>query len=441
MLLPILIIGAGAPSIFNLLSYTPAAVQATLSMWYRLPNEALDLLPSALLTVFGLGLALHVLGPVGPTGLRNLYPRRLYNRIQQSAIMEAFQSWSPQITTVVVFSVHALLPSFSAYSAVKMAMPVGSSNVRIPHGWGLLHWLSFTLLGTYNLAAVVLSHIQNEHPPQNRFMQGMMHILENFQTISKACCVFAAWVYTSIALDLTATWIWYGAFHCDGSTAGTAQKTTLLGVVGVVAFILGAPGDVNPLASERTIIFVLSALSVASQQRLLDLLRRREVLLRLIGAERVMASTLCLLLKGVAALVNGRAIAEFLMRVAPPAPVCVLIVVARKHAVGFGISLAVLPLLGDWGWLASLVVGLVTGAWITAVILHEWYTNAPDLQSEATRLIFLVPGNVSFRAKGLLKDLLDNARKRAVQFVAVGLLDRAVRWAWTRVGRRAALPP
>lgn len=429
--LPLLVLGSLAPTIFAFLSYAPNVFRRVKHLWNQVPHEAFEMLPTILLSLSGAALTIHCLGPIGPQGLRTLHPRNLYNKVRSSTVLETVQDLTPQVTACVVFSVHALLPACSAYSAVNMALPVNTTSTSLywTSGWGLLHWLGITLVGSYNLAATLLSHLQNEHEVGSRTAQALLRMLEHSQIILKACCVFVAWTYVSLALDLVITWFCHGTFNFR---VAAGHLTTKLGVVNFVAKALGADHTVNPLNSDRTIIFILSALSVWSQHKLLALLRRRELLLRLIGAERVMASTMCLLFKGVAALVHGHAIAAFLIRVAPPAPLCILIVAARKHSVSIGISLGVLPLLEGLGWITCLVVGLLAGACITAVILHEWYSNAADLGSPATRLAFLIPGNVSGRAKGLLKDLLDNARKRAVQYVAAGLLDRAIRFIFQR---------
>ena len=91
----------------------------------------------------------------------------------------------------------------------------------------------------------------------------------------------------------------------------------------------------------------MNLISVISQQRLVEVLSHREVLLRLIGAERVMASTICLLLKGVAVACtpskSANPIAEFLVRVAPPPACCVAIVALRDHALPLGIAVVVAP--------------------------------------------------------------------------------------------------
>merc|ERR1719199_1885770 len=86
-----------------------------------------------------------------------------------------------------------------------------------------------------------------------------------------------------------------------------------------------------------TSVFVIS---VGCQQRLVDLLSRREVLLRLIGAERITAQTVCLLLKGVAVALgpalSSNPIQEFFDSVTPSPICCVLVVAVRSQALVIG---------------------------------------------------------------------------------------------------------
>ena len=104
-------------------------------------------------------------------------------------------------------------------------------------------------------------------------------------------------------------------------------------------------------------------LSSWSQQRLLDLLRRREALLRLVGAERVLAASLVhffkavhkfilkneilyykkmfcqvLVMRGVSVMTaEGPSKAlEFLEKASPPGVVCFLVIVTRLLAVPVG---------------------------------------------------------------------------------------------------------
>lgn len=208
-----------------------------------------------------------------------------------------------------------------------------------------------------------------------------------------------------------------------------------MGILGPLAWLLNADGHElsHPFANEKSMIFCMNLISVISQQRLVEVLARREVLLRLIGAERVMASTICLLLKGVSVACtpskSQNPIAEFLVRVAPPPAACVAIIALRDHAMPLGIAVVATPRMTvTFGSSSCLILGLLGGAYAAHAVLSVWYLHRADLDSAALRLAMLVPGGVSSQAKGLLRGVLAGAHRRAVQMMAMGILQRAFRW-------------
>merc|ERR1719162_1504417 len=98
-----------------------------------------------------------------------------------------------------------------------------------------------------------------------------------------------------------------------------------------------------------------------------------------------MASTLCLLLRGVSvACSNAKGganpIAEFMNSVAPPPFFCVLVVAFRSQAVLLGVAVALAPRLASDGWLGpfggsgpTFAAGILAGAWAARSILRVWY--------------------------------------------------------------------
>jgi len=245
--------------------------------------------------------------------------------------------------------------------------------------------------------------------------------------------VFAAWAYASLALDLAATRV--SALMYDTPQAGV----TALGVVGPLSRLLGVPGPAgasSPFRSTRAAAFCLNIVSVTSQQRLFELLGRREVLLRLIGAEHVTASTIVLLLRGVAVACSRGAnvnVAEFLTRAAPPPACCVIIVALRSRAMLVGGALVLAPAVASGKFVGSgtsFCMGLLAGSYAAHTLLWVWYACREDMDSPALRLAMLVPGGASMRAKGLLRGALAGARTRAVQMMAMSIWERFATWFW-----------
>merc|ERR1712048_223580 len=105
----------------------------------------------------------------------------------------------------------------------------------------------------------------------------------------------------------------------------------------------------------------------------------------------------------------------------------------REQAIALGAALVLAPWLtlsGVLGSAPSFVIGLVAGVYAAQAIMSVWYTNRADLEYPALRLALLVPGFVSGRAKLLLRGALAGARTRAVQMMAMGLVERIFSWFW-----------
>eukprot|EP00811_Abedinium_folium_P000409 NODE_10375_length_1356_cov_7.475183.p1 GENE.NODE_10375_length_1356_cov_7.475183~~NODE_10375_length_1356_cov_7.475183.p1 ORF type:complete len:431 (-),score=116.00 NODE_10375_length_1356_cov_7.475183:63-1280(-) len=387
--------------------------------------------------------------------------RRFGHRIARRRPVVVLTSAWPRLLTMAVFSLHALLPAVSSYSATGMLIgamlgqssgAIAGGSIADGDGWGRFHRFSCGALGLFHLCTVFVRHLRSEHPDvePGRFtllVSSVIRVLRWLGLVAKVLCGIALWVYATLAADLLVT----HAAACLGlvgsidNSIDSGSSSSFLGVVAWVSSLLGASPEFWQRGSAEAWTFCLSAISVASQQRLVELLGQREVLLRLIGAERVVASSLCLLLRGVAVAcgpsrgMNPLAeITAFLDSVAPPPIFCVLVVALRETAPVFGVALLLAPRLvrgagagAAWPFLA----GLALGGHGAHVLLRIWYSNRADLESSALRLALLVPGSVSTQAKGLLRGMLVGARTRAVRMMAMGLFSRAGRWFWrSRLG-------
>lgn len=453
---PALLLGVLAPGMFFTLKWIPAFFNALYACYLWMPKPlSLGSIPAVLLAGAGILISvrtcLRILGLNYRRGFTRLMwrflPRRLRDAIYNSHVMRAIRNGWPQLVSASVFGLHAILPAISTYSAVSViissVVDSDAHGERDPNGWDLLPRISGVALGAYSLCAVISRHLQNEHlatdensPVEQPYVLFTLRILGIIEAAARASCVLMAWAYASLMLDLWATQIahWTGQLSPD-------VPDSALGVMGPLAWAAGAVPGTNPLYGQKAVSVILNVVSIISQQRLVQLLSRREVLLKLIGAERLTAQTLMLLLKGVAvacsSATSANPIAEFLMRVSPP-PVCVALIVAlRSQAVILGATLVLAPWLALSGLLGSIfsfAFGILAGAYATHAVLSVWYSNRADLESPALRLALLVPGAVSGRAKGLLRGALVGARTRAVQMMAVGLMQRIMRWWWRPIG-------
>jgi hypothetical protein len=310
-------------------------------------------------------------------------------------------------------------------------------------GWDLLHGVAYMMLGLYAFCTCVTQFLSGEKQEaisgesSSKRLRVLFHVFSVAWVVTRACCILAAWMYALLALDLVATRV--ESWMSSAGTSPDTQQTSALGIIGPLAWLLNAPRDGNPLWSVTAVTFSLSILSVGCQQRLVSLLSRREVLLRLIGAEHITAQTVCLLLKGVAVAcsqsTSANPIAEFFEAVTPSPMCCVFVVAVRSEAVVLGSMLVIAPRIvasGVLGSAASFACGSVGGAYVAYAVLRVWYENVDDLDSPPLRLALLVPGSVSGKAKGLLSGAVAGARKMAVSRMAKGLVQRFVRWFFGR---------
>lgn len=435
--LPLLLLGMCAPHLMTVARCT-SNVGIALRELSRLPRTV----PAMLLALPGLFLALHTLSCAGGGRLRRISPVRFWHRLTHGREAQKLQDAWPQIVTMAVFTLHALLPAISAFSAVNMVLDSAwIAWGQVAPGWDRLHGLACVMLGFYSFSACVTQYLQSEKPDaisSNSSSQTFRRMFRSFSTswaVMRACCILAAWTYTLLALDLAATCV--EKRFDSGSNPSEGHQTSALGIVSTVAWLLGAQRDGDSLWSEMAIMFLLRIISVSCQQRLIDLLSRREVLLRLIGAERITAQTVCLLLKGIAVAcsqsTSANPIQEFFESVTPPPVCCVLVVAARTQAVILGAGLAIAPRLTSSGALSlgsigCFACGLLGGAYATHAVLCVWYENQGDLESPALRLALLIPGSVSGKARDLLSGAIAGVQKRAVQMMAMGIIRRFIRW-------------
>lgn len=452
--LPLLALGSSAPGLLAVIRSALTAFSTLRLTLQRMPRSLLQAIPAALLAILGLALAYRMAvrldlasqAPRRPAGLEEIFQRFLTRARRGSRTQFLSQAW-PQGVTTAVFAAHALLPAISTFSALSVILESasrcdGTMAVDCGQGWDLLHRIACAVLGIYSLCCVGLYQLQSEVSVEvadkkqiGKALRLLVQGVLKARAVSRGACFIAAWVYIWVVLDLGIGW--FGGWFWN-LTREEALLYTPLGVLPSLGHLLGAPDTTSPLGSDKATQFVLNVISVASQQRLVELLGRREVLLRLIGAERVTASTICLLLKGVAVACNNaknglNPVAEFISRVAPPAPLCVAIIAVRAQALAFGAAMVLAPRLiasGVLGSSAAFLIGICAGGYICRALLRVWYTHQEELESSAGRIALLVPGNVSGRAKGLLRGTLAGAGTRAVQMMAMGILDRAVKWWW-----------
>jgi len=158
------------------------------------------------------------------------------------------------------------------------------------------------------------------------------------------------------------------------------------------------------------------------------------VLIRLIGGERLITTTVSFLMKGVAVALSSpnfsmSSINAFLEQVTPAPRVCCAVLVLRRHAVGVGVTAALSPPVVSllFGPTVAWCFGAACGAAWAAAATQFFHARIEDLQGEY-RLLLLIPGDLSERARQTLTRWVSATKTRAVQFVAVSLFQRVLRY-------------
>jgi len=329
-----------------------------------------------------------------------------------------------QSLTVAVFTVHALLPMFSAFSALSAILGT-RGNQGGP--WVAMHWLCAAVLGVYNISASLGRHCEAE--------LSVPHCVSALRCIRQwalnAVPILFAWCYCLTTIDTVL-----------GLLVGTSNG--VFGILRFNAFVFRGPS-----AEESSVWMIVGGgmtfccwcVSAYSQQRLLDLLTRREVLLRLVGAERVLAASLVLLMRGAAVAMTSThhgatTLLEFFAVSSPPPIVCCMVVTLRHMAPLLGMYWALVPfMMGATSRSIVMTFGGMGGSCLAVAFTRMWYLRSAELASE-WRLLLLIPGDFSAKGKRVLQDWLRTAQKRAIgtamTYVARGVLERLVRWVFAR---------
>jgi hypothetical protein len=197
------------------------------------------------------------------------------------------------------------------------------------------------------------------------------------------------------------------------------------------------------LVEYRTLAFAIGLLAAWAQARVLELLQRRTVLLRLLGARNAIYAGLTLLLMGAYAVVQQARSVAFLAEVSPGPRLCCLVLWIRHFGAIAGVAapLAYYALLhprclGDLSKDAlvpvAMAVGGVLGHLFCSTFNALWAERREHLESE-WRVLQLFP-NMSSQARSKASVAMRLALTKSAQ---VGR-NAAVEYAATRVVRSLA---
>eukprot|EP00392_Amoebophrya_sp_AT5.2_P008205 g8224.t1 len=386
-----------------------------------------------------------------------------YRRVDD--IASFFRTIPGYYLTVVVFGIHALMPMFSAFASMQMVMPFCLHALDWSSSF---EEFSVFLLGSgpfiekfvqrWNFLLLPINPrggTGDNSADAHRLLKRTVHciLLLRRMFLIGCGCVFA--IYSVAWMEYLGGALFLGAGQ-RGLMLGKVQDQDQQDLNHDREDSQGqqqphSAAASNKLSDEdreadwivweflvRSRILMLAALSAWCQHHVTDVLRKREVLLKLVGAERILANSLCLLLNGIA-IVSGTHItnvtlAEFLEKITPPAIVCCGIVAARSRSLLLGFALSLFPAiearflpLVNYG--GSFITGVVISAWAFVILGKEYLKHGRSMEaSHAYRLAYLVPGEVSDRTVAFLDEAVSRVRNRTMQYMAVNFLEKLFRF-------------
>ncbi len=183
--------------------------------------------------------------------------------------------------------------------------------------------------------------------------------------------------------------------------------------------------DTELCSTSRSLHFISVIISSSAQAHLVSLLKRRDVILKLLGAERVLILSLTLFFKGVTAAVTTESLLPFFRKISPHPLFCCLVMSLRSRPVEAAILMSLLPLIPLWIPLPvlSLVVGLVAGVGIVAVVWKDWKSNE-DAYMSNMRLLYILPGTVSGKTRDVVGSMLKAGGRTAFKTFLTGFAKR-----------------
>lgn len=211
------------------------------------------------------------------------------------------------------------------------------------------------------------------------------------------------------------------------------------------------------LVEYRTLAFAAGLVAAAAQARVLELLQRRSVLLRLLGARKAFLGGITLLLMGAFAVVQQPRTMTFLREVSPTPWWCCMILWLRQYGalVGGLIPLVfyVLQQPQSFGRLPmdslvplSVAVGGVLGHLFCQSFTMLWQEKREHLESDY-RVIFLFPhmssqarSKASVAMRVALKRGAEATKNTAAEWVAARAVRTSMDFFLRALTRRTALP-
>ena len=290
---------------------------------------------------------------------------------------------SPKVIAYLVFGVHALLPVLGVSNGLTLLV-----QCVVPfHPVSTAERISLLVLGIMALSAGLRS--AGWRPD----LMGAIHV-----EVRKLAIFIGVFVHLLPFLDRTQAY------------------------TNRIAWLLS---DTELCSTRRSLHFLSILVSASTQQMLLSQLKRRDVILHLLGAEKVFVLSLTLFFRGVSAALSNESLLPFFRQITPSPIFCCLIMVLRRYAIEAAIVLTVVPLFPTYDASpgVSMFVGLAVGA---AAVVTAWthWRNHESAYTSDMRLLFILPGIVSGKSKEVMDSMLKAGGRTAVKTVLTNLAKK-----------------
>lgn len=191
----------------------------------------------------------------------------------------------------------------------------------------------------------------------------------------------------------------------------------------------------------RTFAFAMGLGAAWAQTRVLDLLQRRTVLMRLLGAKQAITAGASLLFMGISAVSQYKNTVSWLDEVSPSPRMCCIVLWIRQFGAVFGCAMPLVmyvllkkhclgALPPDVLVPLALLCGSVLGHCFCWSMTRIWRERGEDLGSDY-RVLYLFP-RTSANGRRLASQTMRSAKKRCAE----GATSTAVEWAASRIVRK-----
>jgi hypothetical protein len=303
--------------------------------------------------------------------------------VNRLRIMKSSTVWLPSAASYSIFGAHAALPVVSISSGLSLFLQAAVPVIGI----SVAERLSLLVLSTMSLSGGL----------KNASIQS--DLMETINTQTRTIAIVIGVV-----------------FHVLPFFDRTNVYSTRL------AWLLS---DTELCTMSRSLHFISVIISSTFQFLLVSQLKRRDIILKLLGAERVMVLSLTLFFRGVTAAVSTESLLPFFRRISPHPFFCCLIMTLRSRPLEAAALLSIVPMIPVWLPFPalSLLTGITVGTGLVVAVWRDWKFNENAYMSNM-RLLYILPGVVTGKTREVVDSMLKAGGRTAFKSILTGFAKR-----------------